>query len=158
MNKNNLKRFCLLLILLLSACALPPSKEVVKQNMQQELMVLPGAVMSADRLQVSYPDDSLFANGAVLPLPGGMAVIDPLVELLLQNKEFQATGTVRSSGHDAEYDQLLAVKRLEILARIFQNRGLPQERLKWVAEVGTGAPFEVQFQLISSDKSAGEKK
>ena len=121
-------------------------------------MVLPGAVMSADSLLVSYPGDSLFASGAVLPLPGGMAVIDPLVELLLQNKTFQGAGTVRSSGHSAEYDRLLATKRLEILARIFQNRGLPQDRLQWVAEVGTGAPFELQLQLISSDTSAGEKK
>ena len=161
MRRNILKNSTLILLLLLVACALPPrqdSPEVIRQQLQEQLIALPGAVISDDGLQVSYPDESLFAAGAVLPLPGGMEVLDPLVDLLLQNSQVRGVGTVRSTGHSAEYDLLLATRRVEFLLQIFRNRGLAGDRLQLTPEVGPGVPLELQLQSIISDNSAGAKQ
>jgi len=160
MGMNILKIWCLLLIILLAACALPQkeSPEVVRQKITAQLLTLPGAIVAEEGLQVSYPDGSLFAKGSVLPLPGGMAMLDPLIDLLINNEQFEVSGVVRSSGHDTQYDRQLAAKRLELLQTIFQNRGLTAERVQLTMNADAGAPFELQFQPASAATSSGEKQ
>ena len=129
MNIKFEKTFCLILMLFLSACAVPKEKppELTPQRIKDSL---PGAVVSDDGLQISYPGNALFAEGSVLPLPGGMQVLEPLVTLLNSNRQYNVVATVRSRGHDEEYDQLLASKRRDILEAIFRNRGISEERLQ----------------------------
>jgi len=156
-----LKKIGLLSLLFLAACAIPPpqdSPEVFRQKLQGQLVGLPGAVVSADGLTINYPGENLFAVGAVLPLPGGMEVLDPLLELLLQNGQVRGVGTVRSAGNSADYDLVLATQRMDLLLRIFRNRGLTEEQLQLKAEVGPGAPLTIQLQPISSASSVGEKR
>ncbi|PLX79258.1 MAG: hypothetical protein C0615_02625 [Desulfuromonas sp.] len=135
--------FCFCLVL--AACA-PPSIEGPKEtlpDLQERLRALPGAVVSEDGLTISYPDDNLFAEGAVLPLPGGMEVLTPLIDLFLE-ADLQGSATVRSTGHDAAYDQRLAEKRLDLLSRIFNNRGVA-ERLPLQLAADEGPAFEVRL-------------
>jgi hypothetical protein len=155
MKISMMKRTSLLLLVLLVACAVPQKDPFTV--VREKSITLPGAVVSADGSQISYPADALFADGAVLPLPGGMEVLAPLIDLLLSSSGLVVVGTVRSDGHDPEYDRLLAVKRLDILMKIFGNRGLAGERLQMTAEVGAGAPLELQLQPFSAATSSGEK-
>lgn len=156
--KLNLLKICgLAMILLLAACAVQPEKppELSRQTVAD---ALPGANVSEDGLQISYPGNNLFAEGSVLPLPGGMAVLEPLVNLLNNNRQFGVVVTVRSSGHDEEYDKLLANKRLQLLETIFLNRGLEEERLQMNAASEAGAPLEIALQLPSAESSSGVKR
>jgi hypothetical protein len=157
MKLNLLKTCCLAMFLLFSACAVPPEKppELSRQAVAD---ALPGAVVSEDGLQISYPDNSLFAEGSVLPLPGGMAVLEPLVNLLNNNRQFKVAVMVRSNGHDEEYDKLLATKRMHLLETIFINRGLEKERLQMSVVTGAGAPLELALQPLSAERSSGEKR
>jgi len=150
-----MKNISLICLLFLVACVMPqdPLSEVRKQ-----VTTLPGAVVSADGLAVSYPGAALFSEGSVLPLPGGMEVLDPLIDFLRSNETVKVTGSVRSGGHDPEYDLLLAGKRHDLLMTIFRNRGLAEERLQLVAEAGSGAPLELRLQPFSAATSAGEKR
>lgn len=159
MKMISLKRCVLASLLLLSACVMPPAEtpEEVLQKLEVQLATLPAAVVSADGRIVSYPDESLFAAGAVLPLPGGLDVLDPLLELLLQHPDIRAVGTVRSAGHKREYDQALAIKRQDILEKIFRNQGLGAERFQLTAVAAKGAPFEIELQPIIAETSAGAK-
>ena len=152
---NLLKIFCLFLVLTLAGCAATPQKDPL-ETVRATLPELPGAKVSADGMQISYPDDSLFAEGSVLPLPGGMSVLDPLIDFLLANPELTITGTVRSAGHNEEYDRLLVGRRLEILTAVFTNRGIEDNRLQLVMATGDGAPLEIMLQLPDSPNSSGE--
>ncbi len=140
----------------LLSCAAPPKQNPL-EAVRETMLALPGAVVSADGLQVSYPGNSLFAEGAAIPLPGGMEVLDPLVDFLRANPQFSIVGTIRSGGNREEYDQLLAGRRFDILTAIFSNRGIDAERLQLDLATGEGAPFEFELQLPSSSSSAGEK-
>ena len=117
---------------------------------------LPGATVSTDGMQISYPGENLFSEGSVLPLPGGMTVLDPLIDFLLANPELTIAGTVRSAGHNEEYDRLLVGRRLDILTAIFTNRGIEDKRLQLVLATGDGAPLEIKLQLPDASNSSGE--
>ena len=160
MKNFSVKYIVLMMLLLLVSCAVPPKEtpESILQQVKDSTGILPGAIISVDGSVISYPDDNLFTSGAVLPWPGGMEVLDPLIELLLKNRKVLGAGVVRSSGHTAEYDQQLAEKRKELLDRIFTNRGLTSEQFQLVVEVGEGAPFEVTLQPIIPATSDGVKR
>ncbi len=154
--KMYLRKICWLLLLLLTACATPPGEAPI-ETVGEQVPLLPGAMVSADGLQISYPDNTLFAEGSVLPLPGGMSVLDPLIDFLMTNRDFTVAGIVRSAGHDPDYDRLLAGKRRDILGAIFQNRGIEEQRLQLVTATGSGPPLELTLQLPGSSSSSGEK-
>jgi len=153
---NFLKMISLIGLLLVSACVVSPQDPL--SGVREQVTTLPGAVVSADGLKVSYPGAALFSEGSVLPLPGGMDVLDPLIDFLRRNMAVMVVGSVRSGGHDVEYDQLLAGKRRDLLMTIFRNRGLTEERLQLVAEAGGGAPLELRLQPFSAATSDGEKR
>lgn len=150
MKEKSLKGYAFLLLVLLSACVAPGPKQ---PELAESMRTLPGAIVSTDGRHVEYPGESLFAEGAVLPLPGGMEMLGPLVDLMLANPGVEWTGTVRSDGPDADYQRRLAEKRKELLTAVFRNRGLTEERLVITTEVGPGAPLELEFQPVDSVKS-----
>jgi len=139
-----------LLLVLLSACAVPGPEE---PEFPEAMLALPGAVVNPGERIVEYPGESLFAAGAVLPLPGGMEILDPLIAFMLANPGLTGTGTVRSDGPDADYHRRLAQKRKELLTAVFRNRGLPAERLIITSEVGPGVPFDLKFQPFEGGSS-----
>ncbi len=151
MNNRFLKYLAGGMFLLLSACAPPPAE--VPELPAEKLQTLPGALVSDDGLVISYPGNVLFANGSVLPLPGGMTLLDPLVALLIEQRDYRAEVTVRSSGHGVEYDRQLAEKRAELLERICRNRGLEESRVQFTAAAGGGPPLEITLQPSSSGGS-----
>lgn len=163
MKKTNIISPCLLSLVLLfiSGCQLlsPPPPPPVKTiaDHRQELAALPGAVVAADGLSLSYPGEVLFGAGAVLPLPGGMRLLAPLAEWMLQTPELSGTVTVRAMASDPAYAQKLASTRRELLEKLLQGRGLTGDRLQWQVETGDGPPLEIHFQLPSGGSSSGGK-
>lgn len=152
------------MLLLLSAVILtgcvadtgPATSRVDVEVLNQQLLALPGAVVDLNSMTVAYPGNVLFAPGAVLPFPGGMEVLEPLINWMLLSEELYGEARVRSEGHGADYDQVLAEKRRELLERLFRNRGVTPERLKLMVDDSAGAPLELHFQLRSSATSSGE--
>lgn len=124
--------------------------------LNQQLLALPGAVVDLNAMTVAYPGNVLFSPGSALPFPGGLEVLEPLLDWILQSEEIIGEAIVRSNGYPDDYDHVLAAKRLELLERLFQNRGVTMERIKFVVDEGAGAPFELHFQLRSAATSSGE--
>ncbi len=117
-----------LMVLFLVACtpaSAPRAVTLVAVNLVQQLETLPGAVVTKDPLQFSYPDQSLFGAGAVLPLPGGTKVLDPLADFFLSNPGLNWLVDVRVwTGYGVDYDQTLAEKRSELLATYLLSKGV----------------------------------
>ncbi|WP_429885975.1 hypothetical protein [Geoalkalibacter halelectricus] len=143
----------LLLLALLAACAAPaperpaaPPPPPVVQTPAQALAALPGAEpLDDEAVGIRYPGEILFGSGAVLPLPGGPDLLDPLAELLAAHPGSRWLLRVRAATELGDaYDERLAAERAEILARYLTRRGVAAERLEWRIEAGEGAPLEVQ--------------
>lgn len=157
---RRLHRFALGLTLLVAACVPPASvappasgsgtaPSVTAGRFAALLAALPGAVVAqqGDLLTIRYPDQVLFATGAALPFPGGRELLDPLSDLLLSLPDGAWQGTVRvAPGTSFGQEQLLADKRVELLARYFNRRGLPQGVPGLHGEVADGAPLELRLQ------------
>jgi len=120
---------------------------------RQEIKRLPGATLGHDGLQALYAEGGLFAAGAVLPMPGGMEMLQPLIDWLHANRTLAVVAIVRADEADQKAAQQLAETRKQLLKRVFANRGLTSERIEWRVEVGTGAPLELKFQLIDGSSS-----
>jgi hypothetical protein len=75
---------------------------------------------------------------------------------MLQDETIYGEAIVRSSGHTLEYDRTLAEKRLELLTKLFKNRGITADKLKLVVGESAGAPLEIHFQLRRPETSSGE--
>lgn len=149
------------LLLLLAGCQLLPKKTPEAPakapiTYRQEIKRLPGATFGNDGLQALYPGEALFGQGAVLPFPGGMETLQPLIDWLHANKLLTAVATVRADNPDKAYALELATTRMQLLERMFTNRGLSGERIEWKAEVGAGAALDLKFQL-SVGNSDGSK-
>ena len=113
-----------------------------------EAQRLSGVVIERQEpLTLSYPEQTLFAEGAALPLPGGVAVLDPLADFLSTHPETRWRMEVRAkTGLGADYDQRLAGRRAELVSRFLAKRGVRPERLSVVAEGGEGAPLVLILQ------------
>lgn len=117
-----------ILLLLLMACA-TSAPRVVKYDREAllaQLAQLPGvAVLAGEGVQFSYPAESMFGVGAVLPLPGGTGLLDPLAEFFLRNPGLPWSVDVRvKTDHGVDYDQMLAEKRSELLATYLLSKGV----------------------------------
>ena len=159
--KSTIKQIILLFLcaFMLAGCVAvtgPGRSQVNAEALNQQLLELPGAVVDLSNMTVAYPGDVLFAPGSVLPFPGGMEVLEPLMNWMLQSAEISGIAQVRSAGHAADYDLTLAEKRRELLERLFRNRGITADRLQLIVDESVGAPLEVRFQLRSSATSSGE--
>ncbi|ALC18257.1 hypothetical protein DSOUD_3543 [Desulfuromonas soudanensis] len=123
---------------------------------------LPGVrIDSVDPLSLSYPGEILFARGAVLPLPGGPALLDPLAALIAAEPRSRWRGTVRSAGGESPpYDLALAEKRRELLERYLQGRGVQTGLVTLVAVAEEGPPLELTLlgdQGMNAAISSGVK-
>ncbi len=155
--KNILPLLCALVLGGCVAATGTDTSQVDVETLNQQLLALPGAVVDLNSMTVIYPGDVLFAPGAVLPFPGGMEVLEPLMNWILQSAEIYGEAKVRSTGHPGDYDRTLAEKRRELLERLFQNRGVTSDRLQLIVDESAGAPLEIRFQLRSPATSSGEK-
>lgn len=127
-----------------------------------EVAALPGAeslaVSGETVAAIIYSAGSLFADGAILPLPGGPALLDPLTALLAR-PEWCARLELRASrGISSEDDQSFAEGRQMLLERYLVRGKVDPKRLTWSVKGGAGAPLEIRFQPCSAASSAGVKE
>jgi outer membrane protein OmpA-like peptidoglycan-associated protein len=119
------------------------------ERLQQEATTLPAAQVSATvgSLIIAYPQESLFAVGAVLPLAGGAEILDPLAALLRSYPQATWDAQVRAAtAHGADYDLALAQRRSTLLQRYLHNSGVAAERVTWQASSGEGIPLELTLR------------
>lgn len=151
-----LRRSIVLGVLLLSGCSLsgapgPDSGVSPAVTLRALFDKLPGAVALAEPVVgLAYPDENLFAKGAALPLAGGVEVLDPLCDLLLEESRLRWQGTVRAKTESGrEHDAALAAKRLELLQRYLRNRGVADGQIVWTAAAEDGFPLELQVPELN---------
>ncbi len=141
-----MNRFAIALLLLLSACTAtaPPSVKNDSVTLLEQLAALPGARVDAEEpLRFSYPEQTMFAAGAVLPLPGGPALLDPLAAFFQRNPGLSWRVDVRvATAHGSDYDQNLAEKRSELLATYLLSKEVALAELSFHPEAGPGQPLE----------------
>ena len=129
------------------APVLPPAPEPSwNEKLLQQAFVLPIArvTITAGRLTIAYPQESLFATGAVLPLSGGAEALDPLAALLRTYPQgIWDARVLAATSHGADYDLALAQKRQELLQRYLRNAGVPAAQIIWQVESGDGIPLEL---------------
>lgn len=144
--------------LTLAACAPAPggsAKMPAAADLQRQLQALPGAEIIAgpEELAFRYPQQRMFGPGAVLPLPGGSALLDPLADFL--KKHPQSSWRVDlpvQSGYGSDYDLALAEKRGELLASYLLSEGVELQRLSFQPRVGPGEPLT--FVLLPPQPAA----
>ncbi len=137
--------------LLLAACAPAPSsppqaapQQVDLAGVRQQLARLPGAEVQEQPLAFSYPGQVLFGDGAVLPMPGGPKLLDPLAAFLKQNRQLVWQVEVRAETEQGPaYDQTLAEKRSELLASYLLSKGAELKNLHFQPEASAGAPLSL---------------
>jgi outer membrane protein OmpA-like peptidoglycan-associated protein len=152
----------LIVALLLAACAAtppppqtqPPPPLPHSEELRQRLHALPQAQSAVDGpLLVTYPEERLFADGAVLPLPGGTRVLDPLALLLREFPDLRWQATVRAQTEiSTEYDQTLAQGRAQLLERYLHNRQVRSGTVTFRAAAEAGPPLEI---VLLTDLQAG---
>jgi len=145
------------LMVMLAGCATPPPAATPTRHqtavpmdfpqVQAALEQIDGIDIAAGTpLRFSYPVDSLFGAAAVLPMPGGVAQLDRLVNLL-KNAGLKWQMKVRAAtGYGPEYDRQLAEARLRNLNFYFSGSGLDMKLLTPQALAEGGAPLE--FTLL----------
>lgn len=143
-----------MLFLLLAGCAagVAPVKEVDRGSLLEQLALLPGAAIeNGEPLQFGYPGAALFGSAAVLPLPGGTGVLDPLADFFLRFPELSWDVEVRArTAYGEDYDQNLAEKRSELLATYLLSRGVNLQRLYFSPLAGEGEPLIFTLQQPST--------
>lgn len=144
-------RYLLLgLLLLLGACAPVKTAAPAKgESLLPQLLQLPGAVVAtAATPGFSYPDQVMFARYAVLPMPGGPKLLNPLAQFLIQNPQLSWQVEVRAqTTYGADYDQLLAEKRSELLASYLLSKGVDLHALSFQPIAGPGE--QLIFTLLT---------
>jgi outer membrane protein OmpA-like peptidoglycan-associated protein len=133
------------------------------EKLQQEATTLPAAQVSTatGSLIITYPQESLFATGAVLPLAGGAEALDPLAALLRAYPQASWDARVRAvTSNGADYDLTLAQKRSELLQRYLRHAGVADNRVSWQASSGDGIPLELTLRPLQPlpESSAGVKE
>lgn len=136
-----------LVVLLLAGCAAAPggvpgtkpAAEVAAVSLRSRVAQLPGAeLVAGEPLRLRY--GQLFANGAALPLAGGVEQLQPLADFLQQ-----APGTRWQLRVGGDGELSLAQARLKLLQGYFQRRGLNTDRLQWQAAAEAEAALQLQL-------------
>ena len=140
-----MNRLVLGILLLLTACAAsgPQAVKLDPAQLQAQLERLPGArVSSLEPLRFSYPDQTMFGAGAVLPLPGGTALLDPLADFIRRNPSLDWRVDLQvETAYGTAYDQNLAEKRSELLATYLLSKGASLQKLHFHPEAAAGPPL-----------------
>ena len=137
--------------LLLSACAQNaggPGKgtPMNAQLLRNELAAIPGAVVTEEPLRVRFPVGALFAQQALLPMPGGVEVLDPLAAVLQKSQRNWLLKLRASTGEGAEYDAKLAAERAVVLKTYLTAAGVRPESLEFTSVAEPGDPLELHLQ------------
>lgn len=143
--------------------AVPAPVLTWSERLQQQATTLPGAqiVTATGSLTITYPQESLFASGAVLPLAGGAEALDPLAALLRAHPQASWDARVRAATTTgADYDLALAQKRRDLLQRYLRHAGVADERISWQASSGEGIPLELTLRPLQPlpESSSGVKE
>lgn len=164
----------LLLLLLCAGCQTappsPPPQAVATpapltwlERLKNEAQSLPAAevAVTADTLTITYPQESLFSTGSVLPLAGGAEALDPLAALLSAHPEAVWDAYVRAAtSHGSDYDSSLALKRSNLLQRYLERRGVAGTQVTWQTKGSDGIPFELTLRPLHppTESSSGVKE
>ncbi len=143
------------LLLLLTSCAPPkPAGQLKHDQLLPQLSRLPGAVVAAtEPASFSYPAEVMFGSYAVLPLPGGPKLLNPLAGFLKQNPQLLWRVDIRAqTGYGAGYDQALAEKRSELLASYLLSKGVDLKGLSFQPAAAVGD--QLVFTLKAAETSA----
>ena len=150
----------------LGACSPPPPPAAIPPSerdvVRERLLQLPGGALTEEgaRLVLAYGDEVLFASGAVLPLPGGVALLDPLAQAL-RELEGDWRLVVRADTADPPaYAQRLAEGRMRVLRRFLTQRGLAETRYLLEPGADAGPALTVTWEESGTGQamSAGEKR
>lgn len=141
--------FCLTL-----ACAGPPGAEGATPGSLASVPELPCAETRkryvADALTVLYPAPNLYLRGAVLPKEEGLACLDVFTDWL-KNMPSTAWQVTVGGETGTRFDpQALADKRLELLQRYFQRKGVEMAGWTWQTVAWRVNGREVQLQFKGS--------
>lgn len=133
------------------------------EKLQQKAVALPGSEVRAagGNLTISYPQESLFSPGSVIPLVGGAEALDPLADLLSYFPEGVWDAEVQTTtSHGPEYDAVLAKGRSELLQRYLRNRGVLGKNIIWQAQGGNGPALALTLRPPQSpeNNSLAEKE
>lgn len=153
-----MRRFIyLLLVCLLSGCAVGGQKtnklESAAENspdlshaqLREAFTALPGVqVPESEPLRVLFPAGVLFAQGAVLPMPGGSGMLDRIAGLLKDSNLSWRLILRAASGEGAEYDESLAAARAKVLKTYFNDVGLNSRMIAFQAVAEAGPLLEMQ--------------
>lgn len=139
------------MMILLVSCAAPGPQQPKFDPalLLDQLSQLPGAqILDRDNIVFSYPNSELFAPEAVLPLPGGTRLLDPLSDFFQTHKTLTWRVDVRAeTARDKGYDQLLAEKRAELLKNYLQNKGLNSAGFTFYPAAEKGHPLIFSLNL-----------
>ncbi len=132
------------ILLALSGCAVQPQTSTPATSVK--LANLPCAETSRETnaMTISYPAETLYQNGAVLPKQTGLACLEALAGGLSSVPLSRWQATV-SAEEGYGFDPLqLAGKRQELLQRFFARKGIETKDWQWQTEIGQGQ----QLQLL----------
>jgi hypothetical protein len=126
--------------------------------LRAELAKLPGALVSAtDPLTVSFAAGTLFAEGAVLPMPGGTGLLDALAALVKDSNLSWQLKLRAAPGKGVAYAQSFASQRALVLRTYLRNFGIDLRNLQFVALAEDGVPLEMQVISSGSNPAKGVK-
>jgi len=131
----------------------PPSPTELQQRMAE---IPGGAVVGVPgRVELRFANGTLFEREAVLPLPGGKAVLDPLAALLRDYPQAAWQLEVAAdTEHGVDYNRRLAEKRSELLQKYLQRRGVATGSVEVVTGVGREEPVVVVYPLPPGGSSS----
>lgn len=169
MKKSMIGFFCGLL-LILNGCVpagapKPESKpdemvqsaQTATSSLKQSLAGLPGGeVVEVDgHPAVAYRHGELFAPIAVLPLPGGTEVLEPLAELLKEfsGQRWQFLVAARTE-QGRDYDVRLAQQRQVLLERFMRKSGVDLQNIEFLVDEASDVPLRVVAVETSQESSS----
>jgi hypothetical protein len=145
-----MKKLLTALLLLLTACVADSSrtKKIDPALVLAQLAQLPGVTIeSSQPPQFSYPEQTMFADGAVFPLPGGTPLLEPLALFLTSTSGSWRADVRAKTTYGPEYDQLLAEKRSELLATYLSKKGVDLQLVTFYPQAAEGPPLTLTLIL-----------
>jgi len=128
-----------------------PVPSISVDELAARAQALPGAQVGINGdLQIRYPGETLFSAGSILPLARGEELLEPLADFLKSTEDRPWQVRVHAATALGEaYDQRLADKRLELLQRYLQRRGVAVDGFDWQSSAGSDAPLVVRLPAAS---------
>jgi len=153
-----MRNLCLLLICFsLTACVagtgtsskyrapIPAGVVLSFPQLRAELAKIPGIqVAVGEPLVASFPAGVLFAQGSVLPMPGGTEPLDALSTLVKRSGKSWAIKLRADSDEGQLYDAQLVSKRVKLIKTYFKSSGVNLRKLSITAVAEAGASLELR--------------